>query len=257
MVAKAACFLRDAGFAIRLEPDSLRLEEAGEAALVAAIEELIITMGGLNVARRIFAAISSVYDADQQRYHLVRHVSMTGQGEPQIPWGYLVQLSVKHLRGRKPYENNEAQWKRLCSLSQAYTAVIDVQPYTPAFWGTMNAISLVPHLQEMAVYDTLFRIPQMRPSDVIRIARGMLDWLDVRVPTAAGYSMDQVLEIIGYLLSPVRDVRGPIIVDETHIRRGCPAIPPKIVTQDSGRRVESPCRRCEPQLLAANGCARS
>jgi hypothetical protein len=231
MVAKAARYLRDAGFAVRPEPGSLGLEETGESALVAAIEELITTMGGLNVARRIFATISPLYDAEQQRYHLVRHVSMTGESEPQIPWGYLVQLSVKHLGGRKPYEKGEACWKRLCDLSQAYAAMIDVQPYTPAFWGTMNAAAFVPHLQGMAVYDTLFCIPQMRPSDVIRIARGMFDWLDMRAPTAAGYSMDQVLEIIGYLISPIRDVRGPIIVDEADIRRACPEIPHKIVTQ--------------------------
>jgi hypothetical protein len=231
MVAKAAQYLRDSGFAIHLEPSLLRLEEAAEAALVAAIEDLIITMGGLNVARRIFAAISSVYDVDQQRYHLVRRVSMTGGGEPQIPWSYLVQLSVKHLRGRKPYENNEILWQRLCNLSQAYAAVIDVQPYSPNFWVKLNAVALLRHLQEMAVYDALFCIPQLRPSDVSRIARGMFDWRDMGVPTAAGYSIDHVLEIIEYLLSPARDARGPSVVDEISIRRACPAIPRKIVTQ--------------------------
>ncbi len=57
MVAEAARALRDAGFAIRLEPGQLRLEEAAETALIAAIEELVATIGGVNVARRIFAAI--------------------------------------------------------------------------------------------------------------------------------------------------------------------------------------------------------
>jgi Holliday junction resolvase-like predicted endonuclease len=231
MVARAARYLRDSGFAIHLEPGVLRLEEAGEAAVVAAIEELIITMGGLNVARRIFASISSTYDINHQRYNLVRHVTMTGGGEPQIPWGYLVQLSAKHLRGRKPYENDESRWKRLCALSQAYAAVLDVQPYSPNFWVKLNSVALLRHLQEMAVYDTLFCIPQLRPSDVSRIARGMFDWLDVRAPMAAGYSIDQVLGIIGFLLSPARDVRGPVIVDEIGIVRACPSIPRKLVTQ--------------------------
>ncbi|GEB43688.1 hypothetical protein GCM10007872_32310 [Gluconobacter sphaericus NBRC 12467] len=231
MVAKAARYLRDSGFAIHLEPGVLRLEEAGEAALVAAIEELIITMGGLNVARRIFAAISLTYDINQQRYHLVRHVSMTGGGKPQTPWGYLVQLSAKHLWGRKPYENDDSHWQRLCALAQAYAAVLDVQPYSPNFWSKLSAGQLLRHIQEMAVYDTMFSISQLRPSDVSRIARGMFDWLDVLAPTAAGYSIDQVLEIIGYLLSPSRDVRGPVIVDEISIARACPAIPRKIVTQ--------------------------
>ena len=159
MVAHAARALRDAGFAIRLEPGRLRLEEAAETTLIAAIEDLVATMGGVNVARRIFAAISPQYDVDQQRYHVVRHVSQTGEGLPQIPWGYLIQLAAKHARGRMPNANTDAQWQRLCGLSQAFAAVIDVQPYAPTFYGGMDPHTIVPHLQEMAVYDTLFRIP--------------------------------------------------------------------------------------------------
>ena len=255
MVADAARTLRDAGFAIRLEPGQLRLEEAAETALIAAIEDLVATMGGVNVARRIFAAISPQYDADQHRYHVVRHASLTGEGLPQIPWGYLIQLAAKHARGRKPYANTEVQWQRLCSLSQAFAAVIDVQPYAPTFYGGMDAYSIVPYLQEMAVYDTLFRIPQMRPKDVVKIARGMFDWLDTSALTKAGWSVDQVLEIIGYLLGPVRDVRGPIFVDEADIRRACPSIPRKTCDPNFGRGVESSARWCEPELLSANGCA--
>lgn len=231
MVARAARALRDAGFAIRLEPGSLRLEETAETALIAAIEGLVATMGGINVARRIFEMISPSYDADQQRYHVVRQTSMTGEGLPQIPWGYLIQLAAKHAQGRTPYVNTDAQWGKLCSLSQAFAAVVDVQPYAPTFYGTMDAVALVPYLQEMAVYDTLFRIPQMRPTDVVKVARGMLGWLDGRAPTKAGWSVEQVLEIVGYLLDPARDVRGPIFVDEAGIRRACPGVPRKVVTQ--------------------------
>jgi hypothetical protein len=230
-VAEAARALRDAGFAVRLEPGVLRLEEKAETALVAAIEDIVRTMGGVNVARRIFAAISTQYDADQQRYQVVRHLSPTGEGFPQVPWGYLIQLAAKHARGSKPYVNTESQWHRLCSLSLAFAAVIDVQPYAATFYGGMDAHGIVPHLREMAVYDTLFRIPQIRPADVIRIARGMFGWLDMSTPTQAGWSIDHVLEIIGYLLDPVRDVRGPVVVDEADIRRACSKIPRKTVTQ--------------------------
>lgn len=231
MVAEAARTLRDAGFAIRLEPGRLSLEEAAETALIAAIEDLVATIGGVNVARRIFDAISQHYDADQQRYHVVCHTSSTGEGLPQVPWGYLVQLAAKHARGRKPYVNTDAQWRRLCGLSQAFAGVIDVQPYGLTFYGTMDAIALLPYLQKMAVYDTLFRIPQMRPTDIVKVARGMLDWLDTSKPTKAGWSIDQVLEIIDYMLNSDRNVRGPIFIDEADIRRACPGIPSKIVTQ--------------------------
>ena len=228
-VAEAARALRDAGFAIRLESGRLGLEEAAEFALVAAIEKLVACMGGINVARRIFEAISPYYDADQQRYHVVRSTSLTGGGLPQMPWGFLVQLAAKHAQGRKPYENNDDQWHRLCGLSQAYAAVIDVQPYSPTIYGSMDATGLVPYLQEMAIYDTLFRIPQTRPTDVVKIARGMLSWLDASVATKAGWSIDQVLEVIDYLLYFSRNVRGPIFVTESDVRRACSHIPLEVV----------------------------
>lgn len=231
MVARAARVLRDAGFAIRLEPGLLRLEEASETTLIAAIEGLVATMGGLNVARRIFETISPDYDVEQQRYHIVRRTSQTGAGQPHMPWGYLIQLAAKHLSGRKPYINTDDQWRRLCDLSQVFAAVIDVQAYTPTFYSTMNATALMPYLQEMAVYDTLFRIPQMRPRDVLRVARGIFDWFDMSAPTKAGWSVDQALEIIGYLLNPVRDVRGPITIDEADLRRACPQIPRNLLTK--------------------------
>jgi hypothetical protein len=230
-VARIARHLRDAGFGIRLEPGLLALDASGESRLVAAIENLVATMGGLNVARRLFEAITPAYDPVQQRYHVVRHVSQTGGGRPQTPWGYLLQLAVKHLHGRKPYVDSDDQWRRLCELAMAYASVIDVQPYVPTFFGGMDAVALVPYLQEMAVYDTLFRIPQMRPTDVVKVARGMLGSLDASAPTRAGWSIDQALAIIGYILDPSRDVRGPMIIDEADIGRACPGIPPNIITQ--------------------------
>ncbi|MEB1940257.1 hypothetical protein VDR55_21805, partial [Xanthomonas campestris pv. campestris] len=210
---------------------SLGLEETSETALVAAIEDLSAAMGGINVARRIFNAISPHYDVDQQRYHVVRRTSMIGGGLAQMPWGYMLQLAAKHARGRKPYKNNDDQWRMLCGLSQAYAAIFDVQPYTPTIYGTMDATGLVPYLQEMAIYDTLFRIPQMRPTDVVKIARGMFSWLDTSVPTKGGWSINHVLEIIDYLLDPGRNARGPIFVTESDIRRSCSHIPREIVTQ--------------------------
>lgn len=230
-VAEAARFLRDKGFAIHLESGRLNLEEAAETRLVKTIENLVASIGGINLARRIFDDISSNYDDVQQRYHVVRNISMTGGGLPQIPWGYLIQLSAKHILGRKPLKNNDEQWKQLCNLSKAYAAVFNVQSYTPNFYGTMSATDLLPYLQEMAVYDTLFRIPQIRPTDIGKIARGILGWLDMDTPRRAGWSINQVLEIIDCLLKLGRNVRGPIFVMEIDIQKSCPHIPRTIVTQ--------------------------
>ncbi|HEX7325865.1 MAG TPA: hypothetical protein VF292_11010 [Rhodanobacteraceae bacterium] len=231
LVAKAARALRSDGFAVTLSPGYLALDSQAETALLTTIENLIEMMGGVNVARRIFKAIAPCYDATQKRYHLVPHPSMVGGGQPEVPWGYLIQLAAKHACGCKPFINTDEKWNRLCYLARAYAAIIDVQPYIPSFWRQMNAAALVPYLQEIAVYDTLFRFQQIRPNDVLKIANGILAWMDTAAPTHDGWSVSQALEVISFILSPVNDVRGPIFVDSVDVCRACPSIPREVVTK--------------------------
>ena len=138
-VADAAKFLQQQGYGIRLEPGLIDLEDKAEAALVAKIEDMIARIGGLNVLRRIFVQIAPTYDAGLERYLIVPHTTMTGGGQSQIPFGYLLQLAVKHIDGQKPYLELSSHWQRLLSLSTAYAALSDVQPYTPAAWANFDA----------------------------------------------------------------------------------------------------------------------
>ena len=228
-VARAAKALEEAGYAIDLAPGQIILTEAGEKKLVEALEAAIAKMGGLNVARRIFAAIAPAYDAEQGRYHLVPTISSIGGGDPQVPWGYLLQLAVKHLEGEKPHDDSERHWRFVCSLATAFAAVIDVQPYTPMAWGTFDAGGLLLFLRDLALYDTLFRLPQLRSSDVVRLIRGVLDFFDPTLPTRGGWTMDQALAVIAAILDPTGDVRGPVILCERDIRRALPDLAPTIV----------------------------
>lgn len=228
-VARAAKALEDAGFEINLSPGSINLTEAGETKLIQRIETLIRKIGGLNVARRIFTAIDSQYDANQARYHLVPPISSIGGGSPQVPWGYLLQLAVKHIEGDKPLNNSDSDWKTLRSLAIAYAAVIDVQSYTHIAWQTFDADELLHFLRNLALNDTLFRIPQLRPSDVERLTRGMLDFIDNTIQTKNGWTIDQALSVISHILDPARDVRGPIIFSKRDISKALPDIPQPLV----------------------------
>lgn len=228
-VARAARALQDLGFTIRLQPGRIDLENAAETALVKEIESLISKIGGLNLARRIFAAITRNYDRDLQRYHLVPNLSMTGGGKPQVPWGYLLQLSVKHIDGKKPFENSDSNWDRVVALATAYVAILDVQPYvTPAF-RHFDAEGLLKYLQESALYDTMFRMQQMRPSDVVRMCDGLLGFLDKGAPMPGGWTITQALEIIGAIFSQTPDVRGPVSLAEMDVRRALRHIPREVI----------------------------
>ncbi len=229
-VARAAAALKRAGYQIRLEPSWISVEESSEKRLVDDIGKLIETIGGLNVGRRLFKAISPSYDQNIQRYHLVPPVSMSGGGAPQAPWGYLLQLAVKHLSGRKPYQDTDQNWKRLVALATAYAAVIDVQPYAPPIYGSFDASGLLKHIQETALYDTMFRIPQLRPSDARRLCNGLLGFQDLTTPTPDGWTLGQALEVVDALFICTPDKRGPIIIAEKDICNHLPHISKPIIS---------------------------
>lgn len=228
-VAEAAKYLMQQGYGVRLEPGLIILEEGAEESLVADIQKIVIQLGGLNVARRIFAEISSAYDAGIQRYQIVPHVSMTGGGLPQVPWGYLLQLAVKHIEGKKPYLELDRHWSRLLTLITNYAAVVDVQPYSPSAWANFDAKGLIKHLQEQALYDSMFRFLQLRSSDVLRLCRGALDFVDGEARTPDGWTLNEAFEVIGLLIDATRNVRGPVIVAESEVRRALPHIAKNVI----------------------------
>jgi hypothetical protein len=229
-VAHAARLLDESGFKIRLAPGWIGLTEEGDAKLVKELERRIAQIGGLNVLRRLFGAIEPLWDPIQERHHLVPRPSMMGDTVPTPPWGYLLQLAAKHIEGRRPLKDTDANWDQLLRLATTYCAVIDVQPHTPTAFRTFEASGLIDFLRDLALYDTLFRVQQLRPSDVGRIARGMLDFVDMTASTRSGWTLSQALDVIGYLMNPARGERGPVLIEEKTVCKALPHVPAPVVS---------------------------
>lgn len=229
-VAKAAKALSNAGLEINLAPGHISLTEDSEIKVAAALEDTIAKMGGVNAARRIFTALTPAYDEVQCRYHLVPQISGMGGGSAQVPWGYLLQLAAKHIVGVKPLDDSDGRWDHLLGLSTAYAAVIDVQPYSPMAYASFDAAGLLLFLRDLALYDTLFRIPQLRPSDVVRLAKGMFDFIDGAQSTRDGWSLDQALAVVGEVLNQPQKARGPVFLSAGDVSRALPNIPKSVVS---------------------------
>jgi hypothetical protein len=228
-VANASKRLQARGFRLLRNGGTITIEPESEATLVAQIEKAIATIGGLNVARRIFQQITPAYDAVQERYHLVRQARPTGEGSLQIPLGYLLLLTAKHFVGTRPLRDTQEKWVKLCILATDYAAVLDVQGYSPTFWGSMDALALLPYLQELALYDTLFRIPQIRAGDVEKIARGILTDYDFDEKHGSGWSLNNALSVIAVLLELSRQTRGPMRLELRTLMAACAGLPREII----------------------------
>jgi hypothetical protein len=228
-VAEAAKRLQQCGFRASRSDGMLSLESASETKLVEQLEKIIDAMGGINVARRIFKQITPLYEPSQERYHLVRRTSPTGGGRATIPFGYLLLLSVKHCAGTRPIKDTDRNWAELIRLATDYAAVLDVQSYTPSIWHSMDAVALLPYLQETALYDTLFCLPQIRGGDVEKIARGILRGYDFDRKHGSGWSLNDALTVIVALFEKSLTQRGPVRLDVRSIAAACRTVPRNII----------------------------
>lgn len=228
-VAMAGKRLLAQGFQLQRGGGDIRFTPESEARLVTEIERRVASYGGAALAGHIFGFLSTSYDATQERYHVGRRISHFGEGEPQIPFGYLLQLCAKHPLGSKPYRRSAEDWRRLILLSSDYAAVIDVQPYSPMYFMGHDAASLFPILRELAIYDSLFCFPQIRGSDVATIARGVLSGMDFDSPLGSGWTMAEALAVMEAILSMTRDTRGPLRLDARQVAARCPSLAPERV----------------------------
>jgi hypothetical protein len=229
-VARAAKRLREGGYPIIRNGDRISLARDADDRLIAAVEELVAGIGGINVARRIFRQITPLYDPRSERYHLVKMPDRMGAGVPQIPFGYLFQLAAKYFDGRSRVGNSDANWDRLVRLATDYAAMIDVQVYNPYNWGYMDAKSLLPYLHEIAVYDTMFRIPQIRGNDVAKIIRGVLPEIDFDKKHGQGWTINEALLVVSAVLDLSFSFRGPVCFRARDIMRRCQGLNETVVT---------------------------
>jgi hypothetical protein len=245
-VARAALQLKKRGFEIISGEGNLRVDPASETRLIARLEELTKATGGINVASNIFSIIDNAYDVQQQRFHLVRRApSVPGGVEPNVPFGFLLQLAAKHPALPRSREGIDQSWRELAELAIAYAAVFDVQPYNQFELMFKDYWSIVPFLQEVALYDSLFTIPQIRPRDAIKIAGGLLEWLDPNKEQSGGWSIAQALTVAQQTLNLAATSRGPVLIELGQLTAPCKPIPAKAI----GRILE---RVFSHSLLGAN-----
>ena len=208
-LARAARRLREAGCKLLRTGHYLSLVPESEMLLVERLEAAIAQIGGLNAARRVFAQITPLYREVYERYDLVKRPSMMGGGKPQIPFGYILMLAAKHFIGKKPNQDTDANWLSMLRLASDYAAVFDVQEYAPSVWRNMDAAELIVYLREVAQFDTLFRLPQIRASDMDTIIRGILRDLDFDEKRGGGWTLNDLLTILQVLLDGSKAKRGP------------------------------------------------
>lgn len=124
------------------------------------LEQKISEFGGINL---IFECLGHLnYDSKFKRYVFLKDLN-PGDKQPQIPWGYLLNLSLKHLQFKHISKRFKYE-KLLNEIIELSTRIINgvynVQDYSiwPYFYSGLK--NLPQHVSNMVLYDSLFKISQ-------------------------------------------------------------------------------------------------
>ena len=223
-VAEAAFRIRSLGATITRHQHTIELDAASDLKIARFIEDRVRRFGGVNVARRLFEQITPLYHPQQERYQLTRHVSMMSGGRPHIPFGHIALLAEKHATSRADTPLSPQGWASFCQIASDYAAILDVEPYTSNSSIYISSTLLIRHLQEIAVFDSVFTLPQLRPSDLVALLLGVLDVLDFDAKVNEKWTIREATDVIRILLVLSSDKRGPVVIDRRQLERMRPEL---------------------------------
>ncbi|WP_449301649.1 hypothetical protein [Pseudoxanthomonas mexicana] len=223
-VARAARRLADRGFPVEQERIQLSLSNESSTRLIERLEELIGELGGLNVLRELFRRAADKYDVSSERYMIVRDLGVRQIYAPDFPWGYLIALSAKHIFSRGNRRPTHEAWQDLVDLATDYSALHDVQDYSPPIFSQIPTDKLVATLTKRALYDSIHTFPQLRSSDVLRMLRPLLAQIPPDRAYGTGWTINDVFAVIEQLYRAIGDCRGPVTIDLRHVSKSVPGV---------------------------------
>lgn len=181
------------------------------------LESKIKSVGGITLAATLFNNLTSgkLYSERFQRYLFARETSMLAFNQrPQIPYGFLLNLALKY-----PTENpkNKNFEKLLVEIVELATTLINgvygCQPYSSWSFHFQSGETIIEFCTETVLWDTLFSIPQCRPTLAAEINEELFSFIDDAVfESTIGFSREQFSELMNAITSSYRNVNGPIII---------------------------------------------
>jgi hypothetical protein len=225
VIADAIKFLRSADFEIRFEEGQITADEAELRRVAERIIRGVKTLGGRDLAAHLISQSAHLFDPLQQRYHFVRYLPSSQIENPgrSLPVGYLFNLCAAYPEAptlRLSETSRRDLIREIEELSIALTALLDVQPYSIFEQLFHGPETILQFLRERVVFDATFSLIQMRPTDVVRIIGGLLDWVDEkRMRDRWGWSLKEGLSVVDAIIQRYGSVRGPTLIEEEDIAK--------------------------------------
>ncbi len=118
--------------------------------------------------------IKSCYSKNHDRFYLRKELHPTNpQREPNIPFGYLYNLSIKNLNTVKNYQAKN-QISEIIELSIDLMTIVDLQWLNP-YESLLSGQDIIPYLRKNLLHDELFTVHQYSNNNARKIINGMFN----------------------------------------------------------------------------------
>lgn len=195
---------------------------SGLETVVKEIDEKIKKLGGIGVILRLFHLLDfqKKYSPRFERYFITRETSgISFDQQPQIPYGFLLNLSLKY-----PYENplkanSQDLYKEIIDLAiTLLNGAYGVQHYN--FWEFhfQSGETIIKFIPEIVLWDTLFSIPQCRPSSALEILDNLFSFIsDVDFQGILGFTRTELISVAHEINKSVINVHAPQVIYHSKI----------------------------------------
>lgn len=179
-VATAVKKLRARGYLIDPHGDGFLYRDGELERACRELHRLAEEIGGYTMLRGLFTFLRETASMEQGRYLVSRPSRPPGGGNstPSFPFGYILQVALKHLCAPGHSGETRKFADELGDLATDIVASLDVEHYyimTPMF---QTHETLPDYLQEIVVGDHVLTFRQVGPADALTLCRGVFSWID-------------------------------------------------------------------------------
>lgn len=215
-VAMSARWLRERGCIVEVLDSDIAIS-AGIEKVLDELEKKISKVGGMVLSNVIFHHLNThnLYSKKFERYFTTREVGFGSNTQsPQIPYGFLLNLAVKYPYENKIDKSTNKILKQIIDESKFIAnGLFGVQHYNIWEFHFQSGETIIEFCREIALWDSMFAIPQNRFASAMRICKGLFsnyhnDFFD----THFGFSKDELFLVINTINNPLEHIHNPIII---------------------------------------------
>jgi hypothetical protein len=197
-VATAVKKLRAHGYLIDPDNDGFTYRPGELERACADLNDKVAKIGGQRLIYMMLTQLRRTASIKNGRYLVCRPSRSLAGGDtdPSVPWGYLLNIAVKHLGANVFSENLDEMMRDIVDLATILVASMDVEHYyglTPIF---QTHATLPRYLREIILADHVLTFRQISAADGHFLIRGVFSWVDSTAMRARlGWGLEEAYEL--------------------------------------------------------------